>query len=237
MPPNYPIQHPQAPNYPMQCANGPQQFSQMPVNVPPPNQPNQIPGAMQFFGNPPPVGMPQGQPGVPNMGRQPPQMVVFPNSNASSGMNVRHRHQFSPTQLRYLLQAYNVGMLALETLARRVHDDRPQAKYGKSKFNDAKSDSHSTLFYLNSSKPAIRRRCQVALKDLKASRNAVSPSVLHLCSQLHRQSIHTARGGHRISALLGAKQLKQLGFGDATFALGFAALGAKVSANVSQHII
>jgi hypothetical protein len=132
MPPSYPIQHPQAPNYPMQCASGPQQFSQMPVNVPPPNQPNQIPGAMQFFANPPPVGMPQGQPGVPNMGRQPPQMVVYPNSNASSGINVRHRHQFSPTQLRYLLQAYNVGMLALETLARRVHDDRPQAKYGKS---------------------------------------------------------------------------------------------------------
>lgn len=38
---------------------------------------------------------------------------------------------FSPTQLRYLLAAYNVGMLALETLARRVHDDRPQAKYAR----------------------------------------------------------------------------------------------------------
>ena len=46
-------------------------------------------------------------------------------------MNVRHRHQFSATQLRYLLQAYNVGMLALETLARRVHDDRPQQKYAR----------------------------------------------------------------------------------------------------------
>lgn len=139
MPPQYPMGHPQPPQtyQPMPCANGPQQFPQMPVqvNVPPPNQP---PGAMQYFGNPPPVGIPQGpgamaQPGAPNMGRQPPQsMVVFPNANASSGgMNVRHRHQFSPTQLRYLLQAYNVGMLALETLARRVHDDRPQAKYAR----------------------------------------------------------------------------------------------------------
>jgi len=36
-----------------------------------------------------------------------------------------------PTQLRYLLAAYNVGMLAMETLARRVHDDRPQAKYAR----------------------------------------------------------------------------------------------------------
>jgi hypothetical protein len=33
--------------------------------------------------------------------------------------------------MRYLLAAYRVGMLALETLARRVHDDRPQAKYAR----------------------------------------------------------------------------------------------------------
>lgn len=141
MPPQYPMGHPQPPQtyQPMPCSSGPQQFSQMPVqvNVPPPNQPGQIQGAMQYFANPPPVGIPQGpsamsQAGAPNMGRQPPPpMVVFPNTNASSGMNVRHRHQFSPTQLRYLLQAYNVGMLALETLARRVHDDRPQAKYAR----------------------------------------------------------------------------------------------------------
>jgi hypothetical protein len=115
-PQGYPMAHPQQPQayQPMACANGPQQF---PVQVPPPNQPTQIP----YFANPPP----------PNMGRQPPQMVVFPNNNASSNLNVRHRHQFSATQLRYLMQAYNVGMLALETLARRVHDDRPQAKYAR----------------------------------------------------------------------------------------------------------
>ncbi|XP_071440539.1 zinc finger SWIM domain-containing protein 8 homolog [Hetaerina americana] len=34
-------------------------------------------------------------------------------------------------QLRYLLAAYRVGMLAMDTLARRVHDDRPQAKYAR----------------------------------------------------------------------------------------------------------
>lgn len=142
MPPQYPMGHPQAPQsyQPMPCSSGPQQFAQMPVqvNVPPPNQPGQIPGTMQYFANPPPGGIQQGpggmaQQGGPNMGRQQQQqMVVFPpNNNASSGINVRHRHQFSPTQLRYLLQAYTVGMLALETLARRVHDDRPQAKYAR----------------------------------------------------------------------------------------------------------
>ncbi|XP_017776997.1 PREDICTED: zinc finger SWIM domain-containing protein 8 [Nicrophorus vespilloides] len=42
-----------------------------------------------------------------------------------------HRQQLNQIQLRYLLAAYRVGMLAMETLARRVHDDRPQAKYAR----------------------------------------------------------------------------------------------------------
>jgi acyl CoA:acetate/3-ketoacid CoA transferase beta subunit len=77
----------------------------------------------------------------------------------------------------------------------------------------------------------------VAFKDLKTPRHSVSPSVLHLCRQLHRESVHFARGGHRVSALLGAKQLKQLGASNATFAIGSAASGAKVSANVSQTAV
>lgn len=39
---------------------------------------------------------------------------------------------FNQKQLNYLLAAYRVGMLAMETLARRVHDDRPQTKYARS---------------------------------------------------------------------------------------------------------
>ena len=35
------------------------------------------------------------------------------------------------THVNYLLAAYRVGMLAMETLARRVHDDRPQTKYSR----------------------------------------------------------------------------------------------------------
>ncbi len=103
-----------------------QQFPQMQVqvNVPPPN----AQGSMQYFGNPPPVpmqGIPPNNPQACAGMIRPPQMVF------NQASNVRHRHQFSPTQLRYLLQAYNVGMLALETLARRVHDDRPQQKYAR----------------------------------------------------------------------------------------------------------
>ena len=37
--------------------------------------------------------------------------------------NTAHHH--------YLLAAYRVGLLAMETLARRVHDDRPQTKYAR----------------------------------------------------------------------------------------------------------
>ena len=37
----------------------------------------------------------------------------------------------NPTQAHYLHAAFRVGILALETLARRVHDDRPQTKYAR----------------------------------------------------------------------------------------------------------
>jgi len=42
-----------------------------------------------------------------------------------------HRQSQTFNQQRTLVSAYRVGMLALETLARRVHDDRPQAKYAR----------------------------------------------------------------------------------------------------------
>ncbi|XP_070185211.1 zinc finger SWIM domain-containing protein 8-like isoform X3 [Littorina saxatilis] len=37
----------------------------------------------------------------------------------------------NPIQMKYLTAAFRVGMLAMETLARRVHDDRPQTKYAR----------------------------------------------------------------------------------------------------------
>ena len=43
----------------------------------------------------------------------------------------RQSQPVSTQQYRALVSSYRVGMLALETLARRVHDDRPQAKYAR----------------------------------------------------------------------------------------------------------
>lgn len=57
-------------------------------------------------------------------------MVQAPPPQAASRQPHRPQ-QFSQIQLRYLLAAYGAGMLAMETLARRVHDDRPQAKYAR----------------------------------------------------------------------------------------------------------
>ena len=48
-----------------------------------------------------------------------------------SGPPQQQLQQLNQRQLGYLLSAYRVGMLAMETLARRVHDDRPQAKYAR----------------------------------------------------------------------------------------------------------
>ncbi|KAL4239909.1 Zinc finger SWIM domain-containing protein 8 [Mactra antiquata] len=51
--------------------------------------------------------------------------------------DVNHLHAsgtnpiLNPTQAHYLHAAFRVGILAMETLARRVHDDRPQTKYAK----------------------------------------------------------------------------------------------------------
>ncbi|XP_035893840.1 zinc finger SWIM domain-containing protein 8 [Anopheles stephensi] len=57
------------------------------------------------------------------------------NNGSSGGQQQvraqRHPHHSNAAQLHYLLATYNAGMLALETLARRVHDDRPQAKYAR----------------------------------------------------------------------------------------------------------
>lgn len=40
-------------------------------------------------------------------------------------------HVDNEKQLNYLMASFRVGMLALETLSRRVHDDRPQTKYAR----------------------------------------------------------------------------------------------------------
>ncbi|XP_030378874.1 zinc finger SWIM domain-containing protein 8 [Scaptodrosophila lebanonensis] len=80
----------------------------------------------------PPSVYPFMQPPPPPTHQQQPQaQQQQPPSQSQPPVRQRNPHQFTPTQLRYLLAAYNVGMLAMETLARRVHDDRPQAKYAR----------------------------------------------------------------------------------------------------------
>lgn len=116
----------------------PSQYPQVPVQVQvPPPQPNQqqLQQNLQYYGA---QGVPmqpqapqqsqQQQPPRPQPGHGYPPYAVPPTTPP---VRPRHPHQFTPTQLRYLLAAYNAGMLALETLARRVHDDRPQAKYAR----------------------------------------------------------------------------------------------------------
>ncbi|XP_065577642.1 zinc finger SWIM domain-containing protein 8 homolog isoform X2 [Artemia franciscana] len=68
-------------------------------------------------GPPPPFSMvsakgPYIQPGLPGPAHGP-----RPQNNA---------------HIRFLLSAYRVGLVAMETLARRAHDERPQAKYARS---------------------------------------------------------------------------------------------------------
>ena len=66
-------------------------------------------------------GQQQQQPPQPQQPPQQPQQQQQENINAANN-NIH---------VNYLLAAYRVGMLAMETLARRVNDDRPQTKYAR----------------------------------------------------------------------------------------------------------
>ncbi|RWS16893.1 zinc finger SWIM domain-containing protein 8-like protein, partial [Dinothrombium tinctorium] len=63
---------------------------------------------------------------VPELHMQPPFSI-----NSLPHQPQQPLQQLNQRQLGYLLSAYRVGMLAMEILARRVHDDRPQAKYAR----------------------------------------------------------------------------------------------------------
>ena len=70
---------------------------------------------------------------------QAPPMYVQPQSMQSSSSirsppaagSISNQQTLTPTQLNFLLAAYRVGIVALETLGRRAHDDRPQARYSR----------------------------------------------------------------------------------------------------------
>lgn len=123
--------------------NAPAQY-QLPTtaqaNYPPPNQGASYPNPgpqMQFYGTAVNIAPPSIRSAAVSASHIYP--VALPPTSApgmapppQAAVRQPHRQQqFSQAQLRYLLAAYRVGMLAMETLARRVHDDRPQAKYAR----------------------------------------------------------------------------------------------------------
>lgn len=105
-----------------------------------PNAATQMQSNIQYYGTAVTIAQPTNlRPGPVPSGHIFPIAIAtnVPGNNGPQTISARpppHRqqsHEFSQAQLRYLLAAYRVGMLALETLARRVHDDRPQAKYAR----------------------------------------------------------------------------------------------------------
>ncbi|XP_043461539.1 zinc finger SWIM domain-containing protein 8 homolog isoform X1 [Leptopilina heterotoma] len=130
-------QHPQHhhPPQPTQPPPVPQYYAPQPtvttVNVNPP------PGTHHMFTmqQPMPVNVQTSVQSIPGQNGIPgPTLVqaqpIISTVRAQSQVH-RQSQPFTSQQFRALVSAYRVGMLALETLARRVHDDRPQAKYAR----------------------------------------------------------------------------------------------------------
>ncbi|XP_032671069.1 zinc finger SWIM domain-containing protein 8 isoform X2 [Odontomachus brunneus] len=126
--------HPQHPQHPPHPHHPP------PPAPPPPGpqyytaQPPPTPGAHHLY--PMPVNVQAGVAGpLPGQNTLPGPPLVQTQpiiSTVRTQPQVHRQNQpFSQQHLRTLVSAYRVGMLALETLARRVHDDRPQAKYAR----------------------------------------------------------------------------------------------------------
>lgn len=61
----------------------------------------------------------------------PPQQQTNTIRSPPSTAGTLPNQTLTPTQLQFLLAAYRVGIVALETLGRRAHDDRPQARYSR----------------------------------------------------------------------------------------------------------
>ncbi|KAK9875007.1 hypothetical protein WA026_005817 [Henosepilachna vigintioctopunctata] len=146
-PPQVPFQLPSnpIPQYPMAAppptpANyaqaPPPSYTNMQTSAPPPHQ---LPPNIQYYGAAVAISQPSANLNVPTGHiyslpiQAPPPNLPPPPPPQQAVVRAPHRQpqQLNQTQLRYLLTAYRVGMLALETLARRVHDDRPQAKYAR----------------------------------------------------------------------------------------------------------
>ncbi|XP_050312760.1 zinc finger SWIM domain-containing protein 8 homolog [Anthonomus grandis grandis] len=126
------------------------------------------PPPLQYFGpNAVPLQAPQGARGQHMFGQLPPGMAP-----PHPFIRPHRPQQLNQAQLRYLLTAYRVGMLAMDTLARRVHDDRPQAKYAR---NPPYGEDVKWLLRIskNLSTHHLHHFCVCAVNSI------VSPFVLH----------------------------------------------------------
>ncbi|CAK9795279.1 Zinc finger SWIM domain-containing protein 8 homolog [Anthophora quadrimaculata] len=126
-------QHPQHPHHPSQPTQPPALPQYYTPQPPPP------PGTHHLFTmqQPMPVNVQAGVTGpIPGQNNMPGSALVQAQPIISTVRTQPQVHRqtqpFSQQELRALVAAYRVGMLALETLARRVHDDRPQAKFARS---------------------------------------------------------------------------------------------------------
>lgn len=126
-------QHPQHPHHPPPTAQPPPVPQYYAPQPPPPpgthhlfTMQQTMPVNVQAGVTHGPIPGQSGLPGPALVQAQPIISTVRPQPQVHN-QNQRFRHQ----QFRALVAAYRVGMLALETLARRVHDDRPQAKYAR----------------------------------------------------------------------------------------------------------
>ncbi|CAG0915760.1 unnamed protein product [Notodromas monacha] len=122
----------------------------------------------------------------------------------------------------YRLNAYRVGMLAMETLATRVHDDRPQAKYAP---NPPYADDVKWLLKLaiELGSAYIHRFC------LSAVHSVVSPFVLvdlslEAASYLSRQSTGNGAGVSCIGVNIGAGALGTSGANNSNGAMSVQSL-------------
>ncbi|EGI60930.1 Zinc finger SWIM domain-containing protein [Acromyrmex echinatior] len=121
-------QHPPHPHHPSPAAPPPPGPYYTPQPPPP------TPGTRHLYTMQQPIPVQAGVAGpLPGQNSLPGPTLVQTQSMISTvrAQPPVHRQSQTFNQQRTLVSAYRVGMLALETLARRVHDDRPQAKYAR----------------------------------------------------------------------------------------------------------
>ena len=106
----------------MSSVRAPVQFAYL---APMPNLPVPPMSSSYSGAQPVDVGVDQASMNIAMQQQQQPQVNVIDDVSGASKACVDDIH------INFMLAAFRVGMLAMETLAKRVHDDRPHIKYGR----------------------------------------------------------------------------------------------------------